>query len=225
MPTPEINLFPPKPRKPIPIGTVFHRLTVMSLPYKQGRFWFVDTRCSCGNSYKAKTQAIKSGNTKSCGCFAIERRYQVKARLSHGKKYSRVYVKWGGMLSRCRNPNASQYEKYGGRGITVCERWSTFENFYADMGDPPPRHSIERIDVNGNYEPGNCRWATDKEQANNRRNTRFYEVGGQRMTISDVAAQAGMPAQIIAGRMTSGWTIERAISTPIVPRPWRRKIR
>lgn len=89
--------------------------------------------------------------------------------IRHGLFHTRAWVSWNMMLQRCTNPKRDKYEYYGGRGIKVCERWLTFENFYADMGERPEGWSLDRMDVNGNYEPGNCKWATKKEQANNRR--------------------------------------------------------
>lgn len=96
----------------------------------------------------------------------------VAANTKHGMKGTSVYNRWMAMKRRCFNPNSTRYERYGGRGITVCARWLEFENFYADMGDPPPGTTLERIDNNGNYEPGNCCWVTPKDQANNRSNNR-----------------------------------------------------
>lgn len=133
--------------------------------------WLV--KCDCGSEVRMTTGQL-SGRTRSCGCWKREN----GTRLTHGMgrkggRRSRVYRIWNAMRQRCGNPNQPHYARYGGLGVTVCERWEKFENFYADMGDPPTdTHSLDRIDPFGNYEPGNCRWATREEQARNTRRTR-----------------------------------------------------
>lgn len=109
------------------------------------------------------------------------------------------------MLNRCRNDNIAEYPYYGGRGITVCERWQTFENFLADMGEAPEGTSLERIDTNGNYDPANCRWATAKEQANNRRNNRKVTINGVTRNASEWAQLAGLPTSTLFNRINGGW--------------------
>lgn len=120
------------------------------------------------------------------------------------------------MVERCTVPTCNRWEYYGGRGIKVCERWLRFENFFADMGKKPSRaHSIERTDNNGNYEPGNCRWATQTEQGRNTRKTRFVTFGDQRLAIGDWADKTGISIHALRGRLNGGWSVERALTTPM----------
>lgn len=154
------------------IGSRFCRLLVQSrADNRDGKTTWL-CLCDCGNEITVPAARLQAGGTKSCGCLAKEYRKGNQARRSHGHagaNRSRAYNSWSGMFQRCENPNCEKYPDYGGRGIIVCKRWQTFENFYADMGDPPVGHTLDRRNNDGNYEPGNCRWATVKVQQNNRR--------------------------------------------------------
>jgi hypothetical protein len=134
--------------------------------------------------------------------------------LKYGGKVERTYR---GMLSRCYYDKSSHFQSYGGRGITVCDRWrESIENFYLDMGDPPrPQHSLDRIDVNGNYEPGNCRWATFIEQANNTRRNRRLTHQGESLTITGWARKMGVSKEVLLARLRLGWDTEKVLSTPL----------
>lgn len=121
-------------------------------------------KCECGNEKVLNSVAFRHGNTKSCGCLQSENR------TKHGMHGSPEYMTWNSMIQRCENPHSKAYNHYGGRGITVCDRWKDFDNFFQDMGErPSPKYSLDRIDVNGNYEPANCRWTTQQEQVRNTR--------------------------------------------------------
>ena len=124
-----------------------------------------------------------------------------------------TYNVWAQMLSRCRNPNLKWFHRYGGRGISVCEKWHDFREFYADMGEKPPGLSIDRIDNDGNYEPGNCRWATKKEQMLNRSVTLTVEYGGRVMPVAELAERHGLSRKLVQARLARGLSVDEALST------------
>jgi len=153
-------------------GQVFGRLTVVErFRSRKGRVTWL-CRCECGALHEAVSHALTSGHTKSCGCWKDERNRATPVVHGHALRASGkspTYYSWQAMLLRCNNPISKSYKDYGGRGITICDRWLKFENFLADMGERPKGLTLDRRNVNGDYEPGNCRWATRKEQAMNTR--------------------------------------------------------
>ncbi len=130
---------------------------------------------------------------------------------THGMSRTAVYHRWFKMLTRCCNPRSKDYPNYGGRGITVCERWQNFENFYADMGEPPPNHTIERLNNNLGYSPENCRWEPKEVQARNTRANRFITIGNETYCVAEWAERRGIRKSIVYERLYDGWAPEEAL--------------
>lgn len=175
--------------------------------------------CECGHRVVVDVIAVKSGTTRSCGCLLRDTMMGNEFAVTHG--YGRrgektpTYRSWAKMIARVKaKPGAEYYSHYGERGITVCKRWESFENFLADMGERPTGCSIDRIDNNGNYEPSNCRWATRTEQNRNRRNSLFVEYRGDEMELSKACELAEIEYQTVTSRMRRGWSITKALETP-----------
>lgn len=196
----------------IPVGTRFNRLVILeSFPNQadKGRT-ACRVRCDCGNEHVVRSGDLKNGNTESCGCLHVE--HARKLNLSHGMTGTPEYESWSGMIDRCLDPNEAVFKHYGGRGISVCDRWlNSFENFYADMGPKGTAASIDRIDNDGNYEPRNCRWASRAQQARNRRNNHLITIRGRTQCVTDWAREAGVSLGTALTRLKRGQNPEAAI--------------
>lgn len=194
-------------------GQVFGKLTVIEYAglddIKKHTMW--KCKCECGNETITRKTRLKSGDTKSCGCALGNIQYK------HGLYKHPIHKIWDGMKYRCNNPNATHYKHYGGRGIKVCDKWNNdFEAFYRDMIDTYKEGlTIERKDVNGDYSPENCVWATMEEQSHNRRNTRYMTVFGEKMSIAQAAKKYNINYGTLHGRLERGISDEDAVTLPI----------
>jgi hypothetical protein len=194
------------------------RVPARTPPPGQKTKWAWLCRCDCGRSTVVVHANLKNGHTTSCGC--VKRQAGFTSNLKHGcarhSGKSPEYASWTHMKTRCLNPNHEHFESYGGRGIRVCERWlNSFEDFLKDMGTKPSgRHEIERRDVNADYEPANCYWATRTEQVRNRRNTLRATLDGETRSLAEWCERIGTPLRVVHERLSNGWDLETAIRTP-----------
>lgn len=201
----------------IQIGDRFDRLLVVDRApnTKQGdRQWHCV--CVCGTRRIVKTGNLRSGHSRSCGCASAD--HAAAAHFKHGHarhhRVSREFNAWTSMLDRCRNPKARAYADYGGRGIQVCAQWrNSFSAFFADVGQrPSARHSLDRIDNNGNYEPGNVRWALKNTQQRNQRSNRQITYQGRTQPLAAWTEELRLPYRTVYMRLRRGATVEDAFS-------------
>lgn len=198
-------------------GMRFGRLTVVEKA-DHGRSWW-KCKCDCGN--EKEVVAWKLFTVKSCGCFEKENRERlIEKSKKHGMTNTRIYSVWCGMKDRCTNPNTEHYDRYGGRGIKICDEWlHSFDNFYKwavsagyDETKTGNEQSIDRIDVNGNYEPANCRWVTKKEQMANKTNTLYMEYKGEKIRVREFCHNNGITyIHFVVRRLAKGITPEQII--------------
>lgn len=196
-------------------GQRFNRLIAIKNvknPKATGALW--EFICDCGKSKIMKGQPVRLGLVKSCGCLNNE--IKRDRFLIHGESEHPLYKIWNGMMHRCYAKNSRDYQSYGGRGITVCKSWQESpSNIHKDMGDRPYKASIDRIDVNGNYEPSNCRWATPMIQGGNKRNNVIYEVFGEKLHFAEICRKYNIKESTLSNRIKLGMTIENAITKPV----------
>lgn len=193
------------------IGMEFSRLIVVGYLGRKGANNNWECVCICGNSCQVSGGNLKSGHTQSCGCWQKEKTSQVAKK--HGMSRSAEYRTWFAIKKRCYDQSCTRYPRYGGRGITVCDRWlESFEHFLSDMGPrPSANHSIDRINNNGNYEPKNCRWATNKEQSNNTSRNHKVTINGTTKTITQWADAHGLHWSVVMSRVRKGLSGESLI--------------
>ncbi len=196
-------------------GKKFGKLTVVELAPSRGnhrRYWVC--KCECGKATVCLSTNLTRGNSTSCGC----------SRIQHGMAKTAIHHRWRTILDRCGNPNATQYEDYGGRGIYVCEEWHNFANFFADMGHPPHGGTIERRDNDGPYCKENCYWATRREQARNKRTNKNFTFEGKTQTLTDWAIEKGISPRTLFNRIyRAGMTFEDAIKAPLYEQQRRKR--
>lgn len=181
-------------------GRRFGKLLVVSLSHTKKNAWW-NCLCECGNMHKVVASNLHHG-TKTCGCE--------QGGFRHGLCHTRIYAKWKSMHRRCNDPKEPGWKNYGGRGIKVCRRWHNAVNFVADMGEPPPAMSIDRINNDGDYERSNCRWATRAQQNRNNRRTRIITYNGKTMCVKDWAAHIGISEATLRYRLKK-WDLKRAL--------------
>lgn len=203
-------------------GKTFGRLHVVARSQisKGGKAYWI-CRCECGNTKTVSGEKLRSGNTKSCGCYRKETlpfNRRTHGMSAHKNKKVRIYNIWLNMKSRCKNPNNIEYPLYGGRGIDVCDEWMEFKKFYdwAMSVGYKENLSIDRINPNKGYNPENCRWATNEQQQNNKRNNHIIEFNGTSKTIAEWAKEKNIAYDTLWARIqVYGWSIERALNTPV----------
>lgn len=193
-------------RQPVKVGEKYGRLTVLSCAGRNndGRQMFL-CKCECGKETTVIGKHLQSGNTKSCGCYKHDA--GIKANTTHGLSKTNIYRIWASMKDRCTRNNCSAYPNYGGRGITVCQEWlDSFEVFYAWATENGYEEglSIDRIDVNGNYEPSNCRWVTMEAQAHNKRTNVFITYNGETHTLKQWSDIVGVNYFTMQNRYKAG---------------------
>lgn len=194
-------------------GTRFDRWVVLgrSKNGPRGEI-YLDCKCDCGTRRRVLAATLRRGSSRSCGCISVERVFK------HGMEGTPTYNSWAHMLTRCNNAKHKQYDRYGGRGIKVCKRWHSFENFYADMGAKPDGLSLDRIDNDGDYKKSNCRWATVRQQVGNQERSLRYEWNGKTRTLSDLAHEHGIARKRVYQRLLAGWSLRDALQTEVRPR-------
>lgn len=201
-------------------GGIFGRFTVLRRVYPDTKShnsrWLC--KCKCGIEREVVGSKLLSGWSRSCGCL----RKDMITKHGHNRKRKRsiTYNSWHSMMQRCTNPNNPNFKKrYGAHGIKVCKRWLKFKNFLDDMGERPTlRHSLHRIANDGNYDPGNCTWGTESEQANNKSSTVFITFKGKKLSLMQWSKMTGISYEALQHRRRAGWSSEKMLTTPVQKR-------
>lgn len=199
-------------------GKKIGKITVIELDRVENGVHYWACKCECGDEIELRGVNLERGLTKSCGCS------NTVGKRTHGLAGTPIYNVWNGMRSRCKHEGHINYENYGGRGITFCDKWNTFDGFYEDMGNGYKEGlTLERIDPNGNYEPSNCKWATPAEQQNNKTNNHVLTIFGEELTLAEASQKYKIPYNTLKRRIYKGWTHEDAVTKPIYGKGVKRK--
>lgn len=209
----------------INVGDTFGDLTVIEILGKirpqTSNHWYYKVQCKCGTKNIVRGTVLKNGRSAKCRKCAIKRTPNRRIQYKHGMTNTRLFNIWQSMKERCNTPTSHAYKWYGGRGIKICDEWENdFMAFYnwAINNGYKEILSIDRIDVNGNYEPSNCRWATTKAQANNKRTNRFLTLNGETHTMAEWGIITGIKDYNIENRLNKyGWSVEKTLTTPVIP--------
>lgn len=194
-------------------GQRFGRLTVVEFKGQDNQgnaLWRCE--CDCGGEIVTRNRVLSQGDATSCGCKRIE------STRKHGMLKSPTYQTWRSVIYRCKYPSCRHFKNYGGRGITVCERWETFENFFEDMGIRPDGCSLDRIDNDKGYFKENCRWASPKQQSRNRRDNQMVQTRYGMVCLKEAAELHGIKYSTLQMRISYGWSIEKALNHPVQQR-------
>lgn len=197
------------------IGTQFGYYTVSSLAKRTKKHVFWNCKCACGNERIVREDTLKKGTSKSCGC--LRDKLVVESATTHGQSKTRTFAAWIALHDRCSR-KVKGYEN-----IRVCKEWSSFEKFHTDMGSAPSEdHEIDRIDYNGDYKKSNCRWATNKQQARNRRTNRIITWKNKSQCVAAWAEEMSISRRVLSKRLNCGWEIEKALTYPLDARKSRK---
>jgi len=215
---------------PPAIGSVFTYLAVIGERFIVNKnninYSFIPVICKCGKKITVKMTSLQNGRKKSCGCL-LKEISSARWKTQNGLSKTKEYRAWRGMINRCYDPGYSLFHRYGGRGIVVCERWLlSFDNFLFDMGQcPVDKNSLDRYPNNdGNYEPANCRWATDSEQANNRSTCQYFTINGISKTLNEWCLMYNISYKLVHNRIfKSKWDIIKALTAPIIDSKFKSK--
>lgn len=221
-------------------GTRYGHFEVLKFDHREGKRgkngqmryrYFYECLCDCGNKFVTREDGIKSGHVRSCGCLQKETARSLK--MKSGMSGTRFYCIWGNMKARCFNTTSfPEAHCYSLRGISMCDEWKDFQNFYNDMYPSYLKHveeygekntTIDRIDVDKSYCKENCKWSTLREQFNNKTDNHFVEYKGRRETVANWARELSVGYSALIARLRRGWTVERAFETPVIPKQKRKK--